>query len=308
MKRWPILTLLVVVAACDDGSSKEDGTADPAGAATGAAAETHATPTPSASTSAAALDDKPPDDSQAERAKDGAIMVRVPAGPFVRGSIAGVGDDDERPQRTLTIRAFYIDRTEITRAMYAGCVDSGGCKAPARAAGQCNWPASGRDEHPINCVIWPEADAYCRWAGARLPTEAEWEKAARGTRGQAYPWGDEAPTCARAVMPDPATPAGRGCGKVSTWPVGSKPDGASPYGALDMSGNVWEWVADHYADSYYARAPADDPSGPSRGSPRAIRGGGWEIHDSDHLRAANRFRFAPTFRFHGVGFRCAQSS
>jgi len=248
------------------------------------------------------------------RERDSPVMVLVAAGSFLRGSPSGVGDADERPQKRLSLKSFWIDRLEITVRQYGVCVKAGSCSAPPQAQravaarAQCSWGRDDRQNHPINCLTWQEADSYCRWVGARLPTEAEWEKAARGSDGRPYPWGNEPPSCRLAVMPVPLSPAGSGCGRKSTWPVGSKPAGASPSGALDMSGNVWEWVADYYDEQYFARAPSVDPAGPASGAARAIRGGGWEVHDLDHLRAANRFRFAPSFRFHAVGVRCAQSS
>ncbi len=234
-------------------------------------------------------------------------MVFVPAGEFVFGSPKDVGDPDETPQRRITLAAFFIDRLETTRAQFAGCVDSGTCKAPIAEDGAatkaCNWPHEDRKDHPINCVTYQDAVDYCGWAGARLPTEAEWEKAARGADGRAYPWGNAAATCELAIVP---TPAGlTGCGAKTTGPVGSKPAGASPFGALDMSGNVWEWVSDFYVEDYYAKAPATNPKGPAQGAARSLRGGAWEVHDMLHLRTSNRYRFAPAKRFHALGIRCA---
>ena len=260
--------------------------------------------TPSAS--AVSTPPSKPGDKRA-REVDGAEMVFVPAGEFIFGSPKDVGDPDETPQRRVTLAAFFIDRLETTRAQFARCVDAGTCKAPIAEDGAatkaCNWPHAVRQDHPINCVTYQDAVDYCGWAGARLPTEAEWEKAARGGDGRAYPWGNSAATCELAVVP---TPAGlTGCGAKTTGVVGSKPAGASPYGALDMSGNVWEWVSDFYVEDYYAKAPSTDPKGPAQGGARSLRGGAWEVHDMLHLRTSNRYRFAPAKRFHALGIRCA---
>jgi serine/threonine protein kinase len=237
--------------------------------------------------------------------KDGSVLVLVAAGSFLRGSAAGEGEGegegDERPQRSMHLDAFYIDKQEVTVARYRKCVRAGTCTAPD-TGGYCNWGKSDREDHPVNCVNWEQARRYCAWAGGRLPSEAEWEKAARGTDGRRYPWGSEGATCARAVM------AAAGCWKDRTWPVGSKPSGDSPCGAQDMAGNVWEWVNDWYGKDYYASSPARNPPGPSSGNWRVVRGGSW-IEFAGSVRAAYRFYSSPpAFRFnHVVGFRCART-
>jgi len=212
-----------------------------------------------------------------------ADRVAVPAGPFVQGSARG--DDDERPVRTRVLPAFVIDRTEVTRAAYAACVAAHRCKPlPAPA------PATGDDAKlPVTNVSWFDARDFCAFAGARLPTEAEWEKAARGTDGREFPWGADV-TCARANW---GSQDGEGpC--VGTNPgvpvaVGSYPTGASPYGALDLAGNVWEWVGDKYEDE------------PTR---RVVRGGSC-CSALATPRAANRNAWAPEYRGADLGFRCA---
>jgi formylglycine-generating enzyme required for sulfatase activity len=151
----------------------------------------------------------------------GGEMVRVPAGEFTMGSKGG--HSDEKPEHRVYLEEFYIDKYEVTVAQYRACVEAGACTAPS--TGQYyNWGRSERENHPINGVDWDQAQAYCGWAGKRLPSEAEWEKAARGTDGRTYPWGNATPTCGYAVM----SQGGDGCGQDSTWPVGSKPSGASP--------------------------------------------------------------------------------
>ena len=232
-------------------------------------------------------------------------MVRVPAGSFRMGSTSG--DDDEKPVHEVFVSGFSIDRTEVTVGAYRQCVDAGRCLSSGltdvvRQPESCNWGQSGREDHPINCVTWSEAKAYCSWAGKRLPTEAEWEKAARGTDGRTYPWGNESASCSRAVMDD----GGNGCGRGGmTWAVGSKPSGKSPYGALDLAGNVWEWVSDWYDDDYYHQSPSRDPTGPTNGEARVHRGGAW-YDFPEFLRASVRTGGDPLARDPILGFRCAR--
>ncbi|RME42208.1 MAG: hypothetical protein D6795_21235, partial [Deltaproteobacteria bacterium] len=163
--------------------------------------------------------------------------VRIPPGCFDMGSYRG--EADEQPVRNVCLKAFYIDKTEVTVAQYQRCVEAGGCSSTLLHQSDwgsdeaCNWGKPGREDHPINCVDWFQAKQYCRWAGGRLPTEREWEYAARGEWGWEYPWGDTGADCDRAVMNDGED----GCGAYSTMPVGSKPAGASPFGVLDMAGN-----------------------------------------------------------------------
>jgi formylglycine-generating enzyme required for sulfatase activity len=222
------------------------------------------------------------------RSADGMVMVYVPAGQFTMGSNDGA--DDEKPVHTVTLDAFWIDRTEVTNAQYQKCVAAGACSASSYAD-DSRYNGS---QQPVVGVSWNDADAYCRWAGARLPTEAEWEKAARGTNGRIYPWGNERPDCNKAQY--------GGCAG-QTVPVGSKAARASPYGALDMAGNAWEWVNDWYDSGYYAISPTSNPQGPDSGDYRVLRGGSWNFGESD-VRAANRYDVVPTYRGDGVGFRC----
>jgi formylglycine-generating enzyme len=228
-------------------------------------------------------------------------LVGVPSGTFAMGSDRGY--IDERPGHEVYLDRFYIDRFEVTVAQYRACVTAGVCLAPAAGDG-FNWGHADRDAHPVNGVSWVDARAYCQWAGLRLPTEAEWEKAARGTDGRTYPWGEETASCDRAVM----DAGGWGCGRDSTWPVGSKPQGVSPYGAHDMAGNVWEWAADWYDEEYYAHSPSRNPTGPvnSMGTGRVLRGGSWTYYPY-FLRATVRVGLTPAERgMVDLGFRCAQ--
>ena len=217
-------------------------------------------------------------------------MVSVPAGEFTMGCDARSCGGDEQPQHAVTLAAFEIDRTEVTQAQYTACIADGACEPPS-----CDWVCD-QPDLPAGCVTWAQAKAFCGWAGKRLPTEAEWEKAARGDAGGTYPWGDDAPSCARANM--------AGCAD-GLLPVGSAPDGASPYGALDMAGNVVELVADWYDAGYYATSPSTDPEGPATGTRYSGRGGGFKS-DSNFLRASKRDWYDPTDTAVSLGFRCAR--
>jgi formylglycine-generating enzyme required for sulfatase activity len=231
----------------------------------------------------------PPPLSVTERAA--VKLVSIPAGVFYFGCNAEVDVEcrkDEKPGALLPASGFWIDRTEVRVDEYARCVDSGVCSPPAEG-GLCNWNVEGRGDHPVNCVSWSQASRYCHWVGKRLPTEREWEKAARGTDGRRYPWGDEAPSCERAVMHGDGA---EGCGSGSTWPVGSLDAGRSPYGLFDMAGNVLEWTADLY--------PASDGS-------RIARGGSWRSR-AIPVRTSHRDHLDPKARYPHVGFRCAGSS
>jgi iron(II)-dependent oxidoreductase len=223
------------------------------------------------------------------RTEDGAEMVLVPAGEFLMGS----NDlDMEKPPHRVYLDGFYIDKYAVTNALYERFMRATSRQQPSFWTDSTfNGPTQ-----PVVGVTWHDADAYCRWAGKRLPTEAEWEKAARGTDGRKYPWGDQ-------WDPSRANSAESKLGK--TTPVGSYPSGASPYGALDMAGNVWQWVADWYDASYYQRSPARNPTGPESGQDRVLRGGSWDDVPV-YLRAANRVNVTPAARHLLIGLRCAR--
>ncbi len=226
-------------------------------------------------------------------------MVEVPAGRFTMGVDKRPGQMDWGPVRQIHLEAFSIDRHEVTVLDYRACVKAGRCPGPRGVTGECNYAVKGRERHPVNCVPWEHAAKYCQWVGKQLPTEAQWEKAARGTGGQRYAWGDgPAADCDRAVMND----AGHGCGKDGTWAVGSKPKGASPYGALDMAGNVWEWTADWYAPDAYEKNSLS-PQSPATGTERALRGGSWSSRDG-YLTASARHSMKPQWGQSDIGFRC----
>jgi formylglycine-generating enzyme required for sulfatase activity len=229
------------------------------------------------------------------------VMVYVPAGTFTMGSDDSDPDatEDEKPQHTVYLDAFWIDRTEVTNAQYRRCVDDGACRSPSKTSSDTHdsyYGASKFDDYPVIWVDWEQANAYCTWAGKRLPTEAEWEKAARGTDRRIYPWG-EGIDCNHANY--------GGCAG-DTAQVASYPQGASPYGVLDMAGNVWEWVADWYAEDYYANSPDRNPQGPGSGERRVLRGGSW-LGDERVVRAALRSSGGPSLARGDLGFRCARS-
>ena len=222
-------------------------------------------------------------------------MVYLPEGEFLMGSENDPAEVDERPQHTVYLDAFWIDQTEVTNAQYEVCVESGTCRAATECSlGEPTYADPSKTDHPVVCVSWQDAVDYCGWAGKRLPTEAEWEKAARGTDGRIYPWGNE-------WDPDRATTQERG--SRGTKPVGSYPTGASPYGALDMVGNAWEWVADWYEEDYYSHSPDRNPTGPDSGEYRVIRGHSWTAR-RPYGRCAFRRLSRPELGYENLGFRC----
>ncbi len=300
-------------------ASPAESVSPPASAVPQAATE----PSPAAGQTIAALPAPPPSVERAEPAERAAPsratappteaaatppvdappgMVLVPAGEFMMGH-AEAGTD-ERPPHPVYLSAFWIDKTEVTVADYLHCVAHGPCRRPLS---NCSWAGAENGDDPISCVDWSEAHSYCRWSGKRLPTEAEWEKAARGTDQRDYPWGNKPPTCKLAAFhdqgDDPSAP--KGCGRNKTWPVGSFPEGASPYGALDMAGNAWEWVSDWYSPDSYARSREQDPKGPEWGDMHVRRGGSWKSQPQ-FLNSAVRGRMDPAEWNDMVGFRCAK--
>jgi formylglycine-generating enzyme required for sulfatase activity len=209
------------------------------------------------------------------KGKDGMTLLYVPAGEFTMGSDSG--ELGEKPVHTVYLDAFWIDQTEVTNEMYAKCVQAGQCNPPGIST--INYfSILSYAKHPVVYVDWKMANAYCSWAGRRLPTEAEWEKAARGTGAFTYPWG-EGIDCDKANFQSSCVG--------ETSPVGSYEKGKSPYGAYDMAGNVWEWVNDWYDDPYYQSSPLSNPLGPDSGKYRGSRGGCWA---SDDFSARSSFR------------------
>jgi formylglycine-generating enzyme required for sulfatase activity len=224
--------------------------------------------------------------------KDGAPMVLVPAGAFI------MGDDEDSPRREVYLDAYYIDQYEVTVARYARFLQAtGGTGAPD------GWESVNVDQHaqlPVVGVGWQDAHAYCGWAGRRLPTEAEWEKAARGTDRRRYPWGDQSPDLERANFANSAPETYDG----GLTPVGSHPQGRSPVGAHDMAGNAAEWVADWYTE-LFAVDDRRNPKGPDAGEGRVIRGGG-RFDPDFRITATRRSQARPQTRLEDLGFRCAR--
>ncbi len=235
----------------------------------------------------------------------GAVMRLVPAGPFTMGSNDGM--PDEKPVHKVDLPAFYMDKFEVTNALYEACVNAGACQAPVNTSAGVHPGAYGTygnplfDDYPVIWVDWDRAEAYCSWRGARLPGESEWEKAARGTDGRTYPWGETIdPSRANYGNNVPDDYAGA-LGK--TTAVGSYPGGRSPYGIYDMAGNVWEWVADWY--DVYPGGEQSANSAFGQKAYRVLRGGSWN-DDPGLLRTTFRGGNPPDTAFNYIGFRCAQ--
>jgi len=228
--------------------------------------------------------------------KDGAPMVLVPAGEFTMGSEQG--DDDEQPVHRVVLDSFYLDTFEVTNGRFAKFVAAIQSEPPWGFADQ-ETPVV-HAEQPVRWVNWLEATGYCLWAGKRLPTEAEWEKAARGTDGRPYPWGHELPTAAQAVF-------GLTEGAETVAPIGNRHAGRSPYGVHDLAGNLYEWVTDWYDDAFYTTQLTRNPRGPSEGTAKVQRGGSY-INSPYRLRSAFRTKGDPTEHDPHVGFRCAQDA
>lgn len=239
---------------------------------------------------------------------DGAAIILIPEGEFAMGCDIhqNAGFDcgfDELPLHSVYISAYFIDRYEVTNGQYQQCVEDGHCQEPMykNSATRASYYYNPKyRDYPVVAVTWNEANEYCHWVGGRLPTEAEWEKAARGTHPQAYPWGNQTPDCNLANSYDNKT--GRSC-VGDTVKVGSYPEGASVYGVMDMAGNVWEWVNDWYNAEYYRSSPLSDPLGVGVGQDKVIRGGGFD-YSWVKLRTAYKSNHHPDTRHLSFGFRC----
>lgn len=225
---------------------------------------------------------------------DGAPLVLIPAGFFPMGS--ETGQADEQPVHRIELDAFYIDKYEVAVSRYARFFEAQHSDRPFLWK-QATLGAQG--QKPVIGVDWYDAKEYCEWAGRRLPTEAEWEKAARGQDQRIYPWGNESPTKAHVNAGQR-----KWTGYDTLGAVGSHPWGSSPYGVHDLAGNVWEWIADRYDQNYYAAGPEQNPKGPAISPLRVLRGGAWN-NDAATIRSANRAAYAPSARRNDVGFRCA---
>jgi iron(II)-dependent oxidoreductase len=212
--------------------------------------------------------------------------VRIGGGKFTMGADSGeTGFEDAAPAREIAIKTFEMSKTVVTVEQYAECVNAGGCTEPGSADAGCNWGRPDRQTHPVNCVYLSQARQYARFKGARLPSEAEWEYAARsGGREQKYPWGNNEPTCDRAVM---AGYGDVGCGTGHTMPVCSKPSGNTAQGLCDMAGNVWQWMQDRYKDSY-SFAALDGSANKDADYLQVKRGGSFLNNAARDLRSGHR--------------------
>jgi formylglycine-generating enzyme required for sulfatase activity len=249
------------------------------------------------------------------RGRDGALMVKIPAGEFLMGSPAKEGKADEHPFHKVFLDDYYIDVCEVSNRQYKAFCDSTGRPYPRKPdfPGIDNY-FTGFPDYPVVEVTWEDAETYAAWAGKRLPTEAEWEKAARGADGRIYPWGNEDVTGAQCNYADRAYSTLPGAtwadkqqedGYTFTAPVTSFASGASPYGVLNMAGNVWEMIADGYDASYYARSPARNPAGPKSKLQRMVKGGSFTSTKAV-LRPAGRLGQENQLPILDRGFRCVQ--
>jgi eukaryotic-like serine/threonine-protein kinase len=228
---------------------------------------------------------------------DGMSMVEIPAGEFMMGKEEIIGPDDS-PRHSVYLDAYWIDQTDVTNAMFAKCVQAGKCTFGIQhAATDIHYGNPDYADHPVVYITWYQAVEYCQWAGRRLPTEAEWEKAARGTDGRPFPWGKK---------PVDSTLANYNGNINDTTPVGSYPLGASPYGLLDMAGNVRQWVADWFDALFYRNSPLQNPLGPGLGEKRVLRGGSFK-DPANGVRVTTRFAHVPGSAGVNRGFRCASS-
>jgi len=248
------------------------------------------------------------------------LLVYIPEGDFTMGDSANTAQaeclktdrdcpydwfTDEAPAHKVYLSPFWIDKSEVTNAMYALCVKAGACLLPDSSSSRSRSSYFGNFQfanYPVIYVTWYDANTYCSWSGQHLPSEAEWEKVARGTDERIYPWGNSAPDCSIAnyypINHDPCMG--------DTTAVDSYPANVSPYGVLNMAGNVWEWTADWYSDTFYSSSPQSNPNGPATGTKRIMRGGAWSFYENV-LRSTNRHGDVPDHSDDSLGFRCATS-
>jgi len=243
------------------------------------------------------------------KGKDGAPMVLIPEGSFPMGVPHGDRDGgrDEYPRHDVFVKNFYIDKFELTNGRYLEFVKATHHRIPQnpKNATRNLWEgetiAESLIDRPVINVDWADAQAYCQWAGKRLPTEAEWEKAAKGTADRRFPWGNVEPTNKHLNFNQ------QWIGEKTLMPVGSYEAGKSPFGVYDMAGNVWEWVNDWYDAKYYEKSPAKNPTGPETGTKRVLRGSGWQ-NETPTVRIFTRVDSDPTIRNESTGFRCAMDA
>ncbi len=256
-----------------------------------------------------AMDPAVQDPAEPPTSKDGAPMVLVPAGSFPMGVPSGDRDGgrDEYPRHEVFVGTFAIDKFEVTNGHYLEFVKSAGHRVPehprnpTRSLWQGESISDELTDRPVVNVDWFDAEAYCRWAGKRLPTEAEWEKSAKGTSDRRFPWGNIEPTSKHLNYNQ------QWRGGKTLMPVGSYEAGKSPYGVYDMAGNVWEWVNDWYDAGYYEKSPQKNPKGPDTGTKKVIRGAGWQ-NETPTVRIFTRVESDPAVRNESTGFRCASDA
>jgi formylglycine-generating enzyme required for sulfatase activity len=233
---------------------------------------------------------------------DGMTLVCVPGGEFLMGATDADknAEADEKPQHSVFLDSYWIDRTLVTNAQFALCVAAGTCREPANKSSYSRGDYYGNAayaNYPALYANWNQAATYCAWAGRKLPTEAQWEKAARGTDGRIFPWGSQPPS---DKLVNSASNVG------DTTPVGQySPQGDSPYGVQDMAGNIWEWTADWFGP--YSSGAQRNPTGAVAGTSRVLRGGAWGS-DVHYIRATDRFTFVPDNLGYFRGFRCVQGA
>ncbi len=233
------------------------------------------------------------------RGNDNSEMVYIPAGPFIMGSDDEFAQISSKPAHRVDLKGYWIDRFEVTNAQYAACVESKYCTVVrdiASAEHPDYYTNAAYADYPVIHVDWNQANAYCSWAGKRLPTEAEWEKAARGSDSYIYPWGNEL----QQPMPMQINQFGMG----DTVPVRSFPEGASPYGVYNMAGNVWEWTADQFDRYYYGKSPAENPKSVTGGVEYVIRGFSWAYPFNDYHITVRSSNYVLNHTY-DLGFRCA---
>lgn len=233
--------------------------------------------------------------------RDRVEMILMPSGEFLMGSGKAEGRADERPQKTIYLDSYSIDAFEVTNKRYLEFIHKTGRKDPPNPYSDKKLSDEGGvDSLPVVQLTWYDAVDYCRWAGKRLPTEAEWEKAARGVKGAVFPWGEQSPDTIKVNF-------GKNWDGINTlWPVGTQPETDSPFGVHDMAGNVREWVKDWYAPDYYQTGPTHNPVGPEEGILKVIKGGSWHSFKGD-IRSASRGKGGFALKTDGIGFRCAKS-
>ena len=318
MKKNTLLLLIFFLTACGaqpTSAPVATGTSVPAPVVENTATPSPLPPTPAAPPTVTLVPSPTPFPSKVS-SMDGMTQLFVPAGNVYMGGLDVLLENDELPAHYVQLDAFWVDQVEVTNGMYDLCVQAGTCRPPVTLNSDNRAEYFGTVEfqdYPVVNVTWYDANVYCQWAGRRLPTEAEWERAARGDDMRTYPWGSASPSVVYVNSDNSVGDTSR---------VGSYPAGASPFGVLDMAGNVWEWVADYYAGNYYEKSPDTNPVGPENGGEnylRVIRGGGFQDNFIG-LRVSNRgYEVGPDplalpneDSYYGkssvkIGFRCVQN-